>query len=124
MLPAESVIPLLLFMALAMALSLHALAASGHFPRKHCSPALSAGAGPLILFASIAIALLCLAVGLTLAWRLVPWYAAIIGGGAMVLTAPLVLQLFPDSFVDGRGALIAFAGIGLALALIMVTILA
>jgi hypothetical protein len=26
--------------------------------------------------------------------------------------APLVLQLFPDSFVDGRGGLLVFAGIG------------
>jgi hypothetical protein len=118
MLPAESVLPLVLFMALVMALSLHGLAASGQFPRERRSPALGAGAGPLILFASIGVAAVCLLVGLTLAWRLVPWYAAIIGGGAMVLAAPLVLQWFPDSFVDGRGALIAFAGAGAVLAVI------
>lgn len=120
MLPAGSVLPLAVFMALVMALSLHGLAASGQFPREHRSPALSAGAGPAILFASIGLAIVCLLAGLTLAWRLVPWYAAIIGGGAMVLAAPLVLRSFPDSFVDGRGALIAFAGAGAVLALVMI----
>jgi hypothetical protein len=118
MLSAESVLPLALFMALAMALSLYGLAVSGQFPREHRSPALSAGAGPAILFASIGIAIVCLAVGLTFAWRFVPWYAAIIGGGAMILAAPLVLQSFPDGFVDGRSALIAFAGAGVVLALV------
>jgi len=39
----------------------------------------------------------------------VPWYAAIIGGGAMVLIAPLLLQLFSDRFVDGRISLLAFS---------------
>jgi hypothetical protein len=123
MLPAESVLPLALFMALLMALSLQGLAASGQFPREHRSPALSAGVGPAILFASVGLAIVCLFVGLTLAWRLIPWYAAIIGGGAMVLAAPLVLQWFPDSFVDGRGALIAFAGAGAVLTLAMIVFL-
>lgn len=123
MLPAEAVLPLVLFMALVMALSLHGLAASGQFPREHRSPALRTGAGPVILFGSIGVAAVCLLVGLTLAWRLIPWYAAIIGGGAMVLAAPLVLQWFPDSFVDGRGALAAFAGTGAVLALVMIAVL-
>lgn len=123
MLPAESLLPLVLFMALLMALSLHGLAASGQFPREHRSLALSADGGSAILFGSIGAAIVCLIVGLTLAWRLVPWYAAIIGGGAMVLTAPLVLQWFPDSFVDGRGALIAFAGAAVVLALVMLGLL-
>jgi len=118
MLPGESVLPLVLFMALLMALSLHGLAASGQFPREHRSAALGAGLGSAILFGSIGIAFVCLLVGLTLAWRFIPWYAAIIGGGATVLAAPLMLQWFPDSFVDGRGALIAFAGAAAALALI------
>lgn len=123
MLPAQSVLPLGLFMALLMALSLHGLAASGQFPREHRSPALGAGLGASILFASIAVAIASLLVGLTLAWRLIPWYAAIIGGGAVVLAAPLVLQSLPDRFVDGPGALIAFAGTGVALALVMVALL-
>jgi hypothetical protein len=36
------------------------------------------------------------------AWQHVPLPAAVIGGGAMVLFAPLLLQPFPDSFVNGR----------------------
>lgn len=123
MLPADSVLPLVLFMALLMALSLHGLAASGQFPHEHRPQALRAGMGPAILFASIGTAIVCLAVGLTFAWRLIPWPAAIIGGGAMVLAAPLVLRRLPDSFVDGRGALIAFAGAGAALALVMIVVL-
>ena len=52
-----------------------------------------------------------------LSWQLIPWYAAVIGGGLAILAAPLVLQQFPDRFVDGRAALLSFAAAGIALAL-------
>ena len=52
------------------------------------------------------------------AWQHVPLPAAVIGGGAMVLFAPLLLQPFPDSFVNGRRGLLIFAGIATGLALI------
>jgi len=39
-----------------------------------------------------------------------PWPALVLGGGAAILLAPITLQLFSDRFVDGRGALISFAG--------------
>ena len=51
---------------------------------------------------SILIVLACLVVGLFAAWRLIPWYAAVISGGGGILVAPLVLQWFPDRFVDGK----------------------
>ena len=119
MMPASAVLPLLLFMMLVLALSLHGLAAAGHFPRERRSPALRSFSGTLILFGSLTIALICLATGLTVVWQRIPWYAAVIGGGAVALLAPLVLQLFSDNFVDSRSALIGFAGAAALLALLI-----
>ena len=120
MLREAAVPPLVLFMALVLVLSLHGLAAAGHFPGEHRSPRLRARTGSLILFGSIAIALICLAAGVIIAWQRIPWYAAIIGGGAMVLLAPILLRSFPDGFVDGPGALIAFAGAGALLVAVLI----
>src|SRR5437764_7621582 len=116
MLQREAVVPLVLFVVLMLALSLYGLAASGHFPREHRRPALASGAGPSILYGSTAVAAAALAVGLFAAWRLLPWYALVIGGGGPMLAAPLVLQRFSDPFVDGRSALFVFAGVSLLLA--------
>lgn len=110
MLPGAAVLPLLLFVALLLGASLCALAASGHFPAEHRGKTLRSPLGTLILFGSLALSLLCLLTGLVLIWHVVPWYAAVIGGGAAVLATPLLLQPFPDSFVNGRGALLTFAG--------------
>src|SRR6478735_3402224 len=63
---------------------------------------------------------LTLFTALLLAWRLIPWYAAVIGGGFAILVAPLVLQQFPDRFVDGRASLLSFAAAGALLALLLV----
>jgi hypothetical protein len=41
--------------------------------------------------------------------KMIPWYAAVIGGGLAILVAPMVLQLFSDRFVDGRASLVSFA---------------
>src|SRR5271169_789189 len=120
MLPTNALAPLAIFMALLLVLSLLGLAASGHFPREHRAPALASGIGPLILYGSIAIAIVCLVSGLATAWHLIPWYAAVIGGGLSILIAPLVLQQLPDHFVDGRASLISFGGIGGLLALLLV----
>lgn len=105
----NAVPPLLLFVALVLVLSLHGLAASGHFPREHRAPALASGLGKLVLYGSLAVAALCLLAGLVAAWQLIPWYAAVIGGGGAILIAPLVLQKFPDRFVDGRASLLIFS---------------
>ena len=81
MLPNESLIPLVLLAALLLVFSLHTLAASGQFPREHRTPALASGAGTIVLYGTIAVAMASLAAALLAAWRLVPWYAAVIGGG-------------------------------------------
>lgn len=119
MLPFDAVPPLVLFAALLLVLSLLTLAASGHFPAGHRAPALASGLGLFILYGSLALGVLCLLAGLTAAWRLIPWYAAVIGGGLAILFAPLVLQRFPDRFVDGRRSLAIFTGAGIVLALLL-----
>src|SRR3954453_1435895 len=94
------------FTALLLVLALHILAASGQFPREHRAPALASGVGRIVLYGTIAVAIASPAVPLLAAWRLIPWYAAVIGGGFAILIAPLLLQQFPDRFVDGRASLL------------------
>jgi hypothetical protein len=120
MLPNETLLPLLLLTALLLVFSLHTLAASGQFPREHRTPALASGLGGIVLYGTIAVAITSLVVALLAAWRLIPWYAAVIGGGLAILAAPLVLQQFPDRFVDGRASLLSFAAAGALLALLLV----
>ncbi len=120
MLPEAVWIPLALFTTLLLFVSLHALAASGQFPREHRAPTLMSGGGAIVLYGTIAVALISLLAALVAAWRLIPWYAAVIGGGLAILAAPLVLQQFTDRFVDGRTSLVSFAGAGALLAFLLV----
>jgi hypothetical protein len=120
MLPEAALIPLALFTALLLFVCLHALSASGQFPREHRAPALASAAGAFILYGTIAVAFLSLLAAFIAAWRLIPWYAAVIGGGLAVLAAPLVLQKFSDRFVDGRASLLSFAAAGAIPALLLI----
>ena len=119
MLTTDAILPLVLFTLLMLMLSLHGLSASGHFPREHRATALSSLLSVVILHGTILIALTSLIAGLWAAWRLIPWYAAVIAGGLAILAAPLVLQEFSDSFVDHRGSLLSFAGASAALAIML-----
>jgi hypothetical protein len=116
MLPVQSLPPLVLVTLLLFAASLYGLAALGHFPRATRQQALLEGSGPLVLWGSIAAVAASVAVAVVAAWQTIPWYAAIIGGGAAILIAPLALQYFSDRFVDGRRALLLFSGATLVLA--------
>jgi hypothetical protein len=116
----DALVPLIVFAALLLVLSLHGLAASGQFPHEHRKPALATAVGTALLYGSIAVAIVSLGVALLAAWRLIPWYAAIIGGCLAVLVAPLVLQQCPDRFIDGRASVLSFAAAGALLALVMV----
>jgi hypothetical protein len=120
MLPEAVWIPLALFTTLLLFVSLHALAASGQFPREHRAPTLMSGGGAIVLYGTIAVALISLLAALFAAWRLIPWYAAVIGGGLAILAAPLVLQQLTDRFVDGCTSLVSFAAAGALLALLLV----
>lgn len=111
---------LALLMALLLALTLLGLAASGHFPAEQRAQALRSMTGRLLLYGSMIAGAVCLIAGLVLAWSTVPWYAAVIGGGAVILFAPLVLQAMPDRFVDGYGALTTFGAAAILLTLAMV----
>ena len=112
---------LVAFALLIMSAALYGLTASGQFPSEHRAEALKSPGGAAILWGTMAAGILTTAIALAVAWLALPWYAAVIVGGGVLLMAPLVLQLFPDSFVDGRGGLLVFAGVGAALSLAAIT---
>lgn len=116
---ASVVVPLGIFVVLMLLVSLQTLSASGHFPKASRLPALSQGSGPLVLWTSIIVTAASVVAGIAAAWTQIPWYAAVIGGGAAILLAPLALQLFPDHIVDGKSALIGFAAAAAALAAVL-----
>jgi hypothetical protein len=109
-LPAQSLLPLLLLLAVMSAASLYALAALGHFPRSTRHVSLAPSLGNVVLWGSIAAVVISVPIAVVAAWSLIPWYAAIIAAGAGILVAPLLLQYFSDEFVDGWRALIWFSG--------------
>jgi hypothetical protein len=114
-----SIFPLALFVALLLVASLQALSASGHFPKASRLPALSQGSGPVVLWMSMVVTAVTVVAGIAAAWVLIPWYAAVIGGGGAILLAPLALQVFPDRIVDGKTALIGFAAAAAVLAALL-----
>lgn len=120
MLPVQSLLPLLLFTVLLFVASLYGLAVLGQFPRAARKAPLVEGFGPIVLWLTMVAVAIAVLVAIVAAWRLIPWYAAVIGGGIAVLVAPLALQYFSDEFVDGRSALAIFAAIasGFALGLV------
>lgn len=110
---------LALFIALLLAVSMLALTASGHFPEEHRAASLRSTFGGVILFGSIALALVSLGFGIFFVQMRVPWYAAVIGGGMTFLATPLLLRPFPDKFVNGRSSLFVFSGLALCFAFVM-----
>ncbi len=115
---------LAVFMALVLVLSLYGLTVSGHFPKEHRSDALKTAAGRLVLWGTLVLCAGLAIVSLAFAWQYLPLPSAIIGGGAMLLFAPLLLQPLPDTFVDGRRGLLTFTLVGVGLALAAQTIAA
>lgn len=99
--------------------ALYGLSVSGHFPAEFRPPKLQGTLGCLILWGTMAGAGLAALAALALAWRALPWYATVIGGGAVLLFAPSLLQRLPDTFVNGRRGLLVFAGSALVLAGLM-----
>lgn len=106
---------LMMFALLIMSAALCGLTASGHFPAEHRAETLRSPGGAAVLWGSMAAGVFTALVALFVAWIALPWTWAVIVGGGMLLLAPLVLQSFPDSFVDGRSALIVFGGAGVVL---------
>jgi hypothetical protein len=114
-----SIVPLIIFVTLMLLASLQALSASGHFPKASRLPAIAQGSGPAVLWTSMIVTAGSVVAGIAAAWMLIPWYAAVIGGGAAILLAPLALQAFPDRIVDGKIALIGFAAAAVVLAALL-----
>jgi hypothetical protein len=110
---------LVVFALLLMSAALYGLTASGHFPSEHRAQALKSAGGATILWGTMALALATAVFAVWIAWVALPWTWAVIVGGSVLLMAPLVLQRFPDSFVDGRAGLVVFAGMGAALAVVV-----
>lgn len=110
---------LLLFMGAVLCIALYGLAASGQFPADYRADSLKGVRGAAILWGSMLAAGLAAVAALAGAWMLVPWSAAVIGGGGMLLFAPLLLQPFPDSFVNGRSGLLALSAAALGIAAAM-----
>jgi hypothetical protein len=108
-----------LLMGSVLLVALYGLAASGHFPAEFRSEKVQRGWGALVLWGTIIATGLAAVVALVLAWRALPWYATVIGAGAALLFAPLLLQPLPDSFVNGRRGLLVFAAGAVVLAALM-----
>ena len=108
-----------LLMGTVLLVALYGLAASGHFPAEFRPEKLQRGWGALVLWGTIIATGLAAVVALVLAWRALPWYATVIGAGAALLFAPLLLQPLPDSFVNGRRGLLVFAAGAVILAALM-----
>ena len=107
------------FMAGVLAVALYGLTASGHFPAEARSAKFKGGSGALVLWGTLAATVLAAAAMLLESWWILPWYLQVIGGGAMLLFAPLLLQPLPDSFVNGRRGLLAFSAAAALLAGLM-----
>jgi hypothetical protein len=110
---------LALFMTAVMLLSLYGLTVSGHFPAELRAAELRTGLGAFTMWATILLAGLSAVIVASAAFDLLPWYAIVIGGGAMLLAAPLLLRPFPDRFVNGRAGLVVFAAAATAVALLL-----
>jgi len=100
---------LAIFMVLILIVCTYVMAASGHFPSEGRSPRIATTIGTTILWSTIVLVALATIFALFFAYLTIPWYAAVIGGGLMMLIAPFTLQPFPDRFVDGPTVLVALA---------------
>ena len=106
---------LILFMAMALNVCMFVVVAAGHFPAHSRAAELRTLAGSLILWGAICIIVVSAVGAMYFAFAILPWYAAVIGGGLMVLIAPLLVQPFPNRVVDGKAVLLGLALLALVL---------
>lgn len=102
------------FAALLLAAALYVLSLSGHFPAEHRGAALRGVAGIILMAFTALVVAAAVIGGVIIAWSSLPFAVLVIAAGAGTLAAPLILTNFPDAFVNGRGALIAFAVMAVA----------
>jgi hypothetical protein len=99
--------------------ALYGLTVSGHFPAEARSERLRGPAGALVLWGTVIATPASAGALLMKAWLELPWYLAVIGGGAALLFTPLLLRPLPDGFVNGRSGLLAFSLAALAAATLL-----
>ena len=109
---------LAVLMALVLTLCLFAIFMAGHFPYASRDRSLKTPAATLVIWATIFIAGCTAILSLAFAVKTLPWYAVVIGSGLVILAAPLVAQMFPDSFVNSRAAMLILAATMLLLLLL------
>jgi len=107
------------FMAGVLAVALYGLTASGHFPAEARNAKFKSWPGAAVLWGTLAVTALAALSLLFKSWWILPWYLQVIGGGAALLFAPLLLQPLPDSFVNGRRGLLMFSAGAILLAGVM-----
>lgn len=107
--PLPDPVPLLSFAAAALLAFMFGLVISGQFPPVRRDPALRAGAGRLLLWASCGIAIALAASTVQLAVALLAWPYAVVAGGLAFLAAPFGMRLLPLAATDGPTALAAFS---------------
>jgi len=88
MLSPSLLLPFAVFVILVLTASLYVLAASGHFPRESSRPAMATKGASVTIWLSGLVALLAVAIGVSAACEIVPWYAVVIGAGLAILAAP------------------------------------
>jgi len=114
--------PLVLFMGAVLVVAAFIVAVSGHFPAEHRKPALAGPAGTAIIVATSLVVAGSGLLALHLAWRDLPWYAAVLGAGPMILAGPYMLHPLPDRVVNGASILLLLAGLAGVLAGLMLTV--
>lgn len=111
---------LALFVAIVLVVTLCGLCVAGHFPSEHRRATLRTGIGGVVVWGTIVVAAVAGLAALNFGLARLPGYAVIIGGCSAVLAAPMVLQRFSDTFLDGRRGLISFSLLAAGLALLTV----
>ncbi len=98
-----------LFMAAIAFLALYGLTVSAHFPFEIRAAELQTGIGALTMWTTVVTSAVAAVIVGGVAPRVLPWTSIIIGGGVVLLAAPLLVRAFPDRFVDRLAGVITFA---------------
>ncbi|MGE0698741.1 MAG: hypothetical protein AB7O57_06565 [Hyphomicrobiaceae bacterium] len=109
---------LALFAGMVLAVAVHGIVVSVHFPAEHRQAALRHGLGAAILWGSIAVAVAVAAVAVRLALTTIPLYAAVLAGGLAILVAPVIVRPLPDALIDSAAGLLLTAGSAALLAVL------
>jgi hypothetical protein len=117
-LTAPLIFDLAAFAATILSASLFSLTAAGHFPSRNRLAHMRTPFAVAVLWGTILVSAVATVVAIIAAGRSLPWAYAVVAGSLAILFAPLVLQKFSDSFVDGPIGLLAFASMAVVLAAI------